>query len=248
MAHDQKILGVIGGLGPLATAHFMELVVQLTEANTEQENVDMIVYNFPSIPDRSDFIMGYYLKSPLHRLLYVANALARQDVDLIAIPCMTAHYFYSELSERTQLPIINAIEETAHYLKQRGIRRAGIMATEGTIASKLFHKAFACHGIDSIVPTPERQKDVNHLIYKNIKAGVPAEMDRFHRVESELQTAGAEVIVLGCTELSLIKRDHPLSAGYLDAMEVLAQQAVLRCGKRIKGNRLELITKGSIHP
>lgn len=242
MAHDKQILGVIGGLGPLATAHFMELVVQLTDADTEQDNVDMIVYNFPSIPDRSDYILGYYLKSPLHGLLYVANALARQNVDLIAIPCMTAHFFYSELSERIQLPIINAIEETARYLKQYGIRRAGMMASEGTVSSKLFHKALAFHGIETIIPSSERQQDVNHLIYKNIKAGIPAEMDRFYRVEAELRNRGAEVIVLGCTELSLIKRDHTLGPGYLDAMEVLAQQAVLRCGKKLKEDKKYLIT------
>lgn len=243
MVNEKQVLGVIGGLGPLATAHFMELVVQFADAETEQDNVDMIVYNFPSIPDRSDFILGYYMKSPLHGLLYVANALTRQDVDLIAIPCMTAHYFYSELSERIQVPIIDAVAETAIYLAKQGIRRAGIMATEGTISSELFSKALKSRGIEPVIPSASLQKDVTHLIYNNIKAGLPAEMERFHNVEAELRQKGADVIILGCTELSLIKRDHCLGPGYLDAMEVLAQQAVIRCGKKVKSSKLELITK-----
>ena len=242
MENNGKILGVVGGLGPLATARFIELITEFTDADSEQDHLNMIVYSFPSIPDRSDFIMGYYLKSPLHRLLYVANELTRQNVDRIAIPCMTAHYFHNSLSERIGVPIINAIEETARYLKENGVKRAGIMASEGTVSSGLFHKAFERYGIEAIVPSSEQQNNVSHLIYKNIKACLPADMDRFHSVEAELRNQGAEVIVLGCTEFSLIKRDHILGPGYLDAMEVLAQQAVLQCGKQMKRDKRYLIT------
>ena len=94
---EKNIIGVIGGLGPLATAHFMELVIEMTDAKRDQENVDMIVYNFPSIPDRTGYILGSNLKSPLPGLKNVAHALVRQKVSCIAIPCVTAHYFHKEL-------------------------------------------------------------------------------------------------------------------------------------------------------
>lgn len=243
MERKEKLLGVIGGLGPLSTAHFMELVVKMTGAKVEQENVDMIVYNFPSIPDRTEYILGYYRKNPFHGLLYVGNALAQQNVDLIAIPCITAHYFYDELSSQLEVPIINAVTETVRHLKENGIRKAGVMATEGTICSGLFSRELEKHGIEAVCPSPERQADVTHLIYQNIKKNLPPEMDRFRRVEEELQSHGAEAIILGCTELSLIKRDHTLNPGFLDAMEVLAQQTVLRCGKPLKSSYLKLITK-----
>ena len=87
----KHILGVIGGMGPSATAHFMERVIAMTDAKCDQENVDMIVYNFPSIPDRTGYILGSNLRSPLPGLLSVARALERQKVSSIAIPCVTAH-------------------------------------------------------------------------------------------------------------------------------------------------------------
>lgn len=242
MEHNDKLLGVIGGLGPLSTAHFLELVAQMTDAQTEQDHVDMIVYNFPSIPDRTEFILGYYRKNPFHGLCHVGEALVKQKVDLIAIPCITAHFFYNELTARLEVPIINAVTQTVRHLKERGITRAGIMATEGTISSGLFTKELEKQGISPIIPSPAGQADVSHLIYRNIKKGLSPEMDRFHRVEEELRAQGAEVIILGCTELSLIKRDFPLGPGFLDAMEVLAQQTVLHCRKPLKDGYRELIS------
>lgn len=241
---DNQILGVIGGLGPIATAHFMELVVNMTDAPTEQDNLDMIVYNFPSIPDRTGYILGCNLRSPLPGLLTAGRALARQDVSLIAIPCVTAHYFYSELEAGIPAPILDNIADTVTHLKENGITAAGIMATDGTIVSGLFAKALSDAGIRPVHPSPARQKDVMHLIYENIKAGRPVEMARFRAVQAELLRNGAQAIILGCTELSLIKRDYSIGPGFLDAMEVLAQQAVLRCGKRLKEEYRRLITRG----
>lgn len=241
-----QVLGVIGGLGPLATAYFMELVVNMTLAQSEQENVDMIVYNFPSIPDRTGYLLGSNLKSPLPGLRSVAQSLARQRVSCIAIPCVTAHYFYRELQNSVSIPILNAIAETASLLKANGIRKVGIMATDGTIRSRLLTEELDNAGIIPIVPTAERQKDVMHLIYENIKVGKPPEMARFFRVQKELVDCGAQVILLGCTELSIIKRDEAIGAGYLDMMEVLARASVLRCGKKLKREYECLLERGDI--
>lgn len=240
--HNRSLLGVIGGLGPLATAHFLELVVDMTDARTDQENVDMIIYNFPSIPDRTGYILGSNLRSPLPGLMNVARELTRQGVHHIAIPCVTAHYFYEALCASVPVPIINAVEETALHLKRNGVTAAGVMATEGTVYSGLFTRALARAGITPVLPSRPRQEDVTHLIYHNIKAGLPADMERFGRVETELRDAGAEAIILGCTELSVIRRDRPLGHGFLDTMEVLAQRSVVLCGKRLKPEFRNLIT------
>lgn len=239
---EQPPLGVIGGLGPRATTHFMELAIRMTDAATDQQNLDMIVYNFPSIPDRTGYILGSNLRSPLPGLLSVGRELARQGVTCIAIPSVTAHYFYEELQAAIPAPIINIIRETVHHLRENGVRSAGIMATEGTIVSGLFTGALEKAGITPILPSAQAQEDVTHLIYRNIKAGRPAEMERFGRVRGQLRAQGAEVIILGCTELSLIKRDCAIGPGFLDAMEVLAQQAVARCGKPLKPEYRRLIT------
>ncbi len=241
---EKQILGVIGGLGPIATAHFMELVIAMTDAATDQENVDMIVYNFPSIPDRTGYILGSNLKSPLPGLKSVGQALARQKVSCIAIPCVTAHYFHRELQASIPVPIMNGVAEAVKLLKTRGIRKVGIMATDGTVRSRLLAKELDYAGIVPIVPSEKRQEDVMHLIYENVKAGKPVELERFRRVQRELTDCGAEIIILGCTELSIIKRDHPIGSGFLDVMEVLAREAVLRCGRKLRPEYESLIKGG----
>jgi aspartate racemase len=117
------------------------------------------------------------------------------------------------------------------------------MATDGTVRSGLFHQAITACGMTPIVPSASRQADVMHLIYDNIKANLPPDMEKFRAVQQELQSQGAQAIILGCTELSLIKRDYPIGSGFIDAMEVLAQQSVLLCGGKLKEEYNCLISK-----
>ena len=241
---EQKItLGVIGGLGPIATAHFMELVIRMTEANTDQEHLDMIIYNRPSIPDRTSYILDNSRPNPLPEMIRVGNTLARQGARLLAIPCMTAHYFHRDLTRYIEAPIVHAIHECAVHLKKHGITKAGIMATDGTIRSKLFQQELEKHGIEALIPGEEGQKCVMSVIYDDIKANRPAGMDKFQLASLDLKAQGAQAIILGCTELSLVKRDYPIGAGYLDAMEVLAQTCVRTCGGRLKEEYQDLISK-----
>ena len=243
MIEGRQVLGVIGGLGPLATAHFMELVTNMTDAAADQEHLEMIIHSAPSIPDRTGYILDHTRPSPLPSMIAIGKKLARQGADHIAIPCMTAHYFHEELSAGIPTSIINGIAETVRCLKEQGISRVGIMATDGTIRTGLFRRELERNGMEPLVPSRERQQDVMHLIYHNIKANRPAEMDRFHAVRQELQNMGAQAIILGCTELSLIKRDQNIGPGFIDAMEVLAQQSVLCCGGVLKEEYKSLITK-----
>ncbi len=238
-----KRLGVIGGLGPLATAYFFELVVRMTEAESDQGHVEMIVLNYPSVPDRTSYIMGNTKESPLPAMISMGQQLAGLGVEYIAVPCITAHYFHKELTEAIYVPIIHIVEETAEHLSYYGIRRAGIMATDGTVRAELFQREFFKWGIEGILPDGEHQKLVMDLIYRDVKAGKPVEMDKFGRVSEYLRKNGAECIILGCTELSLIKQKGHLGAGYLDAMEVLARKSVLVSGACLKGEYQCLITK-----
>ncbi len=243
MSEKQKILGVIGGLGPLATAHFMELTVHMTDVVEDQQHLPMILYSMPYIPDRTAYILDNSKENPLPEMLCIGQALCRQGAGCIAIPCITAHYFFDRLEDGIPAPIINGVRETVRHLKQRGIRKAGIMATSGTIQSGIFHRELTAQGLEPIVPDETGQEDVMHLIFQNIKAGKPAQMDRFDAAAQNLRSRGAEAIILGCTELSLIKRDYPIGPGFIDAMEVLAQQSVIACGKPLKKEYRDLITK-----
>lgn len=226
-----KTLGVLGGLGPMATAYFMQLLTRMTDARTDQEHMEIVLYSKPSIPDRTKYILGESPVSPVPEMAAAGVKLREMGADLLAMPCITAHYFHRELEERTGLPIINAIDETVLCLEDGNVKRAGLLATDGTIQSGLFQRAFEQKGITPILPSPDAQRDVMDLIYRQIKSGKEADMALFGRVSRELRDRGAEVILLACTELSLIKRDHPLGRGYLDVMEVLARRAVQMCSR-----------------
>ena len=129
---DEKMLGVIGGLGPMATAYFMELVTDMTDAATDQEHLRMLIYSAPSIPDRTRYILDNTSENPLPEMLRIGNVLANQGAERIAIPCVTAHYFFEQLESGIGVPVINGVRETALHLKNHGITKAGIMATDGT--------------------------------------------------------------------------------------------------------------------
>ncbi len=231
---SKEILGVIGGLGPIATAHFMALVTEMTDTPTDQGHLDMIVYSAPSIPDRTAHILDNTQPSPLPQLLAIGNQLTVLGVSRIAIPCITAHYFFDSLEAGIPVPLVHGVRETVRHLKDNGVQTVGIMATDGTIRSRIFRRELESQGLAALIPGEAAQKDVMHLIFNNIKAGIPAEMDRFHAAAEDLRRQGAQAIILGCTELSLIKRDFDLGPGFLDAMEVLAQQSVLQCGLPLK--------------
>ena len=229
-----KKLGVIGGLGPMATAYFLQLLVQMTEARTDQEHIEVLLHSKPQIPDRTRFILGQSREDPLPQMVEIGRELAGQGAELIAVPCVTAHYFQKKLEDSIGIPVVDTIRETALSLKAAGVTQAGILATDGTIESGLFQRAFAGEGISAMLPDRAGQQAVMQIIYQNVKAGQPVDSAAFWRVAEGLFGQGAQAVLLACTELSLVKRDFGLGEGFLDVMEVLARKAVLICG-RLKG-------------
>lgn len=216
-----KSFGIVGGLGPMATAYLLELIVDMTDAKTDQEHLDVIVFNRPSVPDRTAYILDPTKPSPVPPM-----------VDMAQTP--SASSFHDALQSSVHVPFINMVQETAAYLKNAGCRKAGIMATTGTVHTGLFQKALSAAGVPYALPDDAMQAHVMSLIYDCVKAGKPADMDKFRAVSAALRSAGCDAIILGCTELSIIKRDNDIGSGYLDALEVLARAAVLTCGKQLK--------------
>lgn len=236
-----KKLGVIGGLGPMATVYFLQLLTQMSDAKTDQEHMEILMYSKPSIPDRTGYILGESSKNPVPEMIDAGKVLKRTGAELIAIPCITAHYFHRELEEKIGLPIINAATETAACLEAERIGKAGILATDGTVQSGILQDAFRKRGIESICPEEIDQRRIMNLIYKEIKAGKEPDKNVFLQITERLFRQGAEVVLLACTELSLMKRDYRLPAGYLDVMEVLARSAVESCS-RVRAGYENLIT------
>lgn len=227
-------LGVIGGLGPMATACFMKLVISMTKADCDQEHLEMIIYNCPQIPDRTEYILGKSTDSPLPYIIDFGKRLKEQGAECIAIPCITAHYFHRKIEEGCGLKVIHAITETVCLLKRNGIKTAGLMATDGTIESRIFQSELEAQGIEAALPSEEKQKLVMSLIYDDVKTGKQPDLKKFYAVKDYLiKEKGAQVVILGCTELSVIKQDYDLGSNVCDCMEVLAARSVTLCGKEL---------------
>ena len=219
-------LGIIGGMGVQATGRFYRMLTEMQTVRREQEYLDILLYSKPSTPDRTDFITGESTVSPLGSLLHAGLVLERAGVDCIAMPCVTAHYFYEDLAQAVKVPILNMLEETALYAVSCGYSKVGLLATDGTVQGRFFHKAFAAHGIETIVPECAGQAAVMELIY-DLKRGVCEDIGNgLDTVIAGLCSQGAQSVVLGCTELSL-----PVGNSCIDAMEILAQVALKACGR-----------------
>ena len=241
-----KRLGIIGGMGPMATAYFFQLIVEMTDAQTDQEHIDILIHNCPSIPDRTNYILNRSNESPKEPIISIGRKLKEDGLDVLAIPCITAHFFHQELEEQIGMPIIHAVRETAKYLQQHKYERVGIMATDATMEKQIFQSELDRYGMQSVIPSADGQKDVMHLIYGNVKSGREIDMEAFDRVSEELYAKGAQVILLGCTELSMIKSKGAIGSGYLDVMEVLAKCCVEQCGTLKKGYK-ELLMGDAEH-
>lgn len=235
-----KTLGIMGGMGPLATAFYMELVTRMTDAEGDSEQIPMVVYNRTTVPDRTAYIMGRSDKSPTDEIRKGIQGLERDGADVIGVPCVTSHYFYKEFTEGSSVKVLNMVDETVARLRSANVKKVGIMATEGTVKCGYLQSTLKAAGIEAIVPDERGQQKVMDIIYKQIKANRPADVESFLSVSAQLHDNGAEVVLLGCTELSLVRRDVRLGAGFLDMLEVLALRSVEECGATIKPDYAEL--------
>lgn len=239
-SENTPVLGIIGGMGPMASAYFQELLVRMTDVRTDQEHLPTVLLNVPTIPDRTAYLLGKSEESPVPVLLSAAQTLEALGVSCMAVTCVTSHCFYEQVAEKIHIPWIHAVQETAAHLKELGIKKAGILATNGTIQIGLFQRALEEAGIQWEIPDETGQADVMSLIYDCVKAGRPVDLPKFEQVIDTMRTRGCEVSILGCTELSLIKRDYPVT-GCIDVLEVLARASILRCGKPLDARYQHLI-------
>lgn len=226
---EQK-LGVLGGMGPQATQMFYQFVLDRTDAVRDQDHLPALILSDTGMPDRTSAILSGRTEELYSRLLADARLLERCGCTAIAIPCNTSHYFADRLQGEVGIPIVHMIRETAAALARMGKKRPGILATDGTIRSGLYQKECAALGLEAEVPDEATQKLVMSIIYDEIKQGEQGSREKFAQIDRALRGAGCDCAILACTELSVFATYHSLPSFYLDAMMVLAEQAVTRCG------------------
>lgn len=225
----RPLLGILGGLGPMASAYFYELICAHTKADCDQDHIDIILSSRASTPDRTAFITGRSLKSPLPYMIEDARRLEVYGADVIVIPCNTAHYFVEEVRANVKVPVPSIIEETCLHLKNAGCKKAGIMATAGTVQSGSYQERLKALGLGYAVPDETHQQYLHELIYDDVKSGRDPDIDKFYKIANHLKDKGCDKLILGCTELSLINRAVGGDCLFCDSLEVLAYTAIKAC-------------------
>ena len=223
-------LGVIGGMGPLATVSFYERVVLNTAAKCDNEHIDMVVLSHASMPDRTKCIIENKGGEFLEVIKKDFKILEDIGVEAVAIPCNTSHYFFDEFKKFTGLRIINMIEETILEVKKRGIEKIAVFGTLGTLNSKVYEKYANQHGLLVKEVSPEDKQAVMDIIY-DIKETNCLDGRRFVDILSRYcddETVG----IIACTELSLL--DIPEDINTIDALNVLVKRSIELSGAVVK--------------
>jgi len=232
-------IGILGGMGPEATAYFFHLLIKNTKAACDQEHIPILIWNNPKIPPRTDAILQKG-KSPLPLLLEGIRILEKGGAGMIVMPCITAHYCAPQIRARAKVPFINLIEESLGYAKKNvpGLKKAGLIASSGTVASKIFHKTFEQAKIEIIVPGRGEQERVMNAIFgkKGIKAGFTTGAPKKNAVEvaRHLIRRGAQAIIAGCTEVPLVLEPKDISVPLIEPMKIGALACINKAGYKIK--------------
>lgn len=235
--NEKGLLGVIGGMGPLATHKFYQMMIEKTDASCDQEHVDMIILSHATMPDRTKLILEGKTHELLDLLRKDAKMLEANGAAAIAIPCNTSHVILEELQEGVGVPIINMVRETvaevAKSFQTEGLKIA-VLATDGTINTRLYQNELEKAGITPVIPSPDTQKLVMKIIYDGVKNGGEIDFADFQKIQEEIVDKNCQGAILACTELSCFKEVYSLPDYYIDSMGVLAERAIMACGRKIK--------------
>ena len=232
---QKRAIGIIGGMGPLATHDLFGKILKSTDAHSDAEHIRIYMDCHAGVPDRTKAILEGG-ESPVPYILESAEKLASIGAELLLIPCNTSHYFYNEIAAASPVPVLNMIAETAGALQREGIGRVGLLATDGTVKAGVYQNELERHGIAVCCPDEVGQRAVMNLIYDGVKAGAETfDTTAMVQVLSDLRAAGAERIVLGCTELPIGFQTFGIPLDdTVDAADVLAKAAVAAAGYPVK--------------
>ena len=220
-----KTIGILGGMGPDATALFFQRVIALTPAQCDQEHIPIIINNNPQIPDRTDAILANG-ENPVPALQDAIIILEKASVDFIFIPCNTVHVYYDEMQRCVDVPIVNLIESVVDDILKRfpDINKVGLLSTLGTIKSGLYYNTLLKHDIELVAPNEVQHDNLQGAIQELKKQS--KDTSAIQSLANDLVRAGVQGIILGCTELSLIAKQLILSVPVFDSIEILAEKAV----------------------
>lgn len=239
----EKKLGIIGGMGPQATCSLLETIIKFTDASKDQEHIHIILENDSKIPDRSEAILSGGA-DPTPELIACGRRLIDAGAELLVMHCNTAHYFYDAVAREMTVSVFHMLRETAQSIAQAGIKRVGMLTTTGTKKSGVYDAALAEYGIEPVYPEDAEQELLMSQIYDYAKGG-RGELDAsgIRSIIAHLKGAGAEKLVIGCTEVPILLRglseyadadEFELELGFADPTLITAKKLIELAGYRVK--------------
>ena len=234
---EKKTIGILGGMGPLATADLFQKIVLLTKADTDREHIRVYIDSNASIPDRTAAILSGG-EDPVPEMASALRHLEACGADCIIMPCNTAHYFLPRLQAMTEIPFLSILTAAAEACKaQFPGKTVGILATRGTLAANLYQEALVQAGVPYLVPDAPAQDALMRVIYDGVKAGKGPDSYRadFLTVLEQMSAGGAEVFLLGCTELPLAAEALNIALPTVDPTAELAKASIRFCGYGVRG-------------
>ena len=226
----KKTIGIIGGMGPLATADLFRKIILHTEARSDQAHLHVVIDSNTNIPDRTAALL-HGGADPLPELAKSAGRLEKMGADVLIMPCNTAHNYYDGIAAAVSVPVLHMVRLTAQALVERGVKKAGLLATDGTVRTGIYQKSFAGSGVELLTPDEAGQRAVMEMIYQGVKAGDMAfDAQPARQAMERLLAAGAEVLILGCTELPLAVKLYGIALPAVDPTLELALEAIRFAG------------------
>lgn len=230
---SKRVVGIIGGMGPEATVLLMTKIIAKTEAEDDRDHVPLLVDNNTQVPSRIKAIIEKTGENPGPTIAMMAKRLEQNDASALAMPCNTAHHYKSEIVESVHIPFLDMIELTASRLKNMSIKSAGILASPAVQQTGIFDQAFSNNGITTLYPA--NQIELLEAI-QNVKKVGDNSSSRSILVDSaeELVISGADILLVACSELSIIADELKDSHCLLDTIDVLAEEIIKFSGQSLK--------------
>ncbi len=223
-----KVIGVLGGMGPQATVDFYRRLISLAQKEFDARNGKdfpfILIFNI-SPPD----IISGKNRRILPFLEEGVKRLEEGEADFIVIPCNTVHVFINELKKTVTIPILSLIEETIRSVRNKGLKRVGILGTKTTIKEEIYQEKLEKFKIKSIVPGKADLRQLVEIISRVI-AGERKEEDKdfILALINKMVNQGAQGIILGCTEIPLIIKQEDVNVPIFDTLEILAKVCLMR--------------------
>lgn len=225
----EKIVGIIGGMGPEATVDLMQRIIAFTPAKDDVDHIHVLVDNNPKVPSRIKAIIEGTGESPAPCMIRMAQGLVKQGADFLAIPCNTAHHYYEDVAAAVDVPVLNIVELTAEHArkKQPELTKVGLLASSALQMIHLYEPWFEKHGIEVVYPEPEKQERLMTLI-RDVKANkhTTEQLLDYKRAGGDLIAQGAQCLLIACTELSVINEQIRFDIPFYDASDVLAKSII----------------------